>query len=54
MQNSPIVNTTEPVNLTLTDRLFDALQRAIVEGETAERSRSPPPSSRFFSLWRIR
>ena len=39
MQNSSSITTDEPVNITLTDRLFDALQQAIVEGEIPQGSK---------------
>ncbi len=43
MQNSSSITTDEPVNITLTDRLFDALQQAIVEGEIPQGSKISEP-----------
>ncbi len=43
MQNSSTINTAEPVNLTLTDRLFDALQKDIVEGVIPQGSKISEP-----------
>ena len=40
MQN---ISATEPLKLTLTDRLFDVLQRAIIEGEIAPGSKISEP-----------
>ncbi|MCM8854235.1 MAG: GntR family transcriptional regulator [Candidatus Thiodiazotropha sp.] len=43
MQNQSPSNNTDPVSITLTDRLFDTLQRAIVEGEIAPGSKISEP-----------
>ncbi len=43
MQSVSRINTTEPLNTTLTERLFDALQRAIVEGEIPQGSKISEP-----------
>ncbi|MCU7875379.1 MAG: GntR family transcriptional regulator [Candidatus Thiodiazotropha sp. (ex Lucinoma borealis)] len=43
MQNQSTSNNTDPVSITLTDRLFDTLQRAIVEGEIAPGSKISEP-----------
>ncbi|MEJ2693549.1 MAG: GntR family transcriptional regulator, partial [Candidatus Thiodiazotropha sp.] len=43
MQNSSSTIADEPVNITLTDRLFDALQQAIVEGEIPQGSKISEP-----------
>ncbi|MCU7816277.1 MAG: GntR family transcriptional regulator [Candidatus Thiodiazotropha sp. (ex Lucinoma kastoroae)] len=43
MQNQSPSNNTGPVSITLTDRLFDTLQRAIVEGEIAPGSKISEP-----------
>lgn len=43
MQNSTSPNKAEAVNITLTDRLFDALQQAIVEGEIPQGSKISEP-----------
>ncbi|MCU7843680.1 MAG: GntR family transcriptional regulator [Candidatus Thiodiazotropha sp. (ex Monitilora ramsayi)] len=53
MQNRPSSNTTDPVSITLADRLFDTLQRAIVEGEIAPGSKiSEPELARQYSVSR--
>jgi DNA-binding GntR family transcriptional regulator len=43
MNTPTTANSTETVNMTLTDRLFDALQRAIVEGEIPQGSKISEP-----------
>lgn len=43
MQNHSASKTTDPVSITLTDRLFDTLQRAIVEGEIPSGSKISEP-----------
>jgi DNA-binding GntR family transcriptional regulator len=43
MQNQSTTNSPDTVNITLTDRLFDALQRAIVEGEIPQGSKISEP-----------
>ncbi|MCU7804618.1 MAG: GntR family transcriptional regulator [Candidatus Thiodiazotropha sp. (ex Lucinoma borealis)] len=43
MQYQSPSNNTDPVSITLTDRLFDTLQRAIVEGEIAPGSKISEP-----------
>jgi DNA-binding GntR family transcriptional regulator len=43
MQNHSSITADEPLNITLTDRLFDALQRAIVEGEIPQGSKISEP-----------
>jgi DNA-binding GntR family transcriptional regulator len=43
MQSTSRTNTAEPLNTTLTERLFDALQRAIVEGEIPQGSKISEP-----------
>ncbi|MES9942330.1 MAG: GntR family transcriptional regulator [Candidatus Thiodiazotropha sp. 6PLUC2] len=43
MQNQSTTNGADTINITLTDRLFDALQRAIVEGEIPQGSKISEP-----------
>ncbi|MCU7923118.1 MAG: GntR family transcriptional regulator [Candidatus Thiodiazotropha sp. (ex Dulcina madagascariensis)] len=43
MQNHSASKATDPVSITLTDRLFDTLQRAIVEGEIPSGSKISEP-----------
>lgn len=53
MQNQPATNSTDSVSITLTDRLFDTLQRAIVEGEIPSGSKiSEPELARQHSVSR--
>ncbi|MES9853756.1 MAG: GntR family transcriptional regulator [Candidatus Thiodiazotropha sp. L084R] len=43
MQNQSTKNSDDTLNITLTDRLFDSLQRAIVEGEIPQGSKISEP-----------
>ncbi|MES9930530.1 MAG: GntR family transcriptional regulator, partial [Candidatus Thiodiazotropha sp. 6PDIVS] len=43
MQNQSTKNSADTLNITLTDRLFDSLQRAIVEGEIPQGSKISEP-----------
>lgn len=43
MQNQSTTNSPDALSITLTDRLFDALQRAIVEGEIPQGSKISEP-----------
>jgi DNA-binding GntR family transcriptional regulator len=53
MANTRSPDTQEPINLTLTDRLFDVLQKAIVEGEIPQGSKiSEPELARRYSVSR--
>ncbi|MCU7828323.1 MAG: GntR family transcriptional regulator [Candidatus Thiodiazotropha sp. (ex Myrtea sp. 'scaly one' KF741663)] len=53
MRNLPATNSTKSVSITLTDRLFDTLQKAIVEGEIPSGSKiSEPELARQHSVSR--
>ncbi|MCU7795727.1 MAG: GntR family transcriptional regulator [Candidatus Thiodiazotropha sp. (ex Myrtea spinifera)] len=53
MRNLPATNSTNSVSITLTDRLFDTLQKAIVEGEIPSGSKiSEPELARQHSVSR--
>jgi DNA-binding GntR family transcriptional regulator len=53
MRSSPSPETADPVSITLADRLFDTLQRAIVEGDIKPGSKiSEPELARQYSVSR--
>jgi DNA-binding GntR family transcriptional regulator len=53
MKHSSTITTEEPANLTLTERLFDALQRTIVEGGIPQGSKiSEPELARLYCVSR--